>query len=162
MSNAHPGRILPQDVTAQDGWGQMLTALPISQAEIEELLYGDDRPPAERIERLQDLAAQLRDDTPGDFGDGDPRALLREIDEAVARLQGDMDRDPDLVFDEVSTDDDPLNHRETLSPDSDELEEIEEDDEASLTDGSEPLPDDVLDPEEWDEGDGFDVDRGVK
>ncbi|MGN6683696.1 MAG: hypothetical protein ACTHKD_06760, partial [Devosia sp.] len=111
MSNAHPGRILPQDVTAQDGWGQMLTALPISQAEIEELLYGDDRPPAERIERLQDLAAQLRDDTPGDFGDGDPQALLREIDEAVARLQGDMDRDPDLAFDEVSTDDDPLNHR---------------------------------------------------
>ena len=104
----------------------------------------------------------MRDDTPGDFGDGDPQALLREIDEAVARLQGDMDRDPDLAFDEVSTDDDPLNHRETLSPDSDELEEIEEDDEASLTDGSEPLPDDVLDPEEWDEGDGFDVNRGVK
>ena len=162
MSNAHPGRILPQDVKAQDGWGEMLTALPISQAEIDELLYGDDRPPGERIERLQELAAQLREDEPGDFGDGDPRALLGEINEAIARLQGDMDRDPDLVFDEVSTDGDPLNHRETLSPDSDELEEIEEDDEASLTDGSEPLPDEVLDPAEWDEGDGFDVDRGVK
>ena len=57
--------------------------------------------------------------------------------------------------------DDPLNHRETLSPDSDELEAIEEDDEASLSDGSEPLDDDVLDPEEWSEDDS-DVDRGVR
>ena len=166
MSNAHPGRILPQDVRAEDGSGEMVTALPISQAEIEDLLYGDDRPPQERIERLQDLAGQLREDLPGDLGDGDgpadTQALLLEIDEAIARLQGDVNRDPDLVFDEVSTDDDPLNHRETLSPDSDELEEIEEDDEKSLTDGSEPLPDEVLDPAEWDDGDGFNVDRGVK
>lgn len=166
MTNGHPGRILPQDVTAQDGWGEMLTALPISQAEIEELLYGDDRPPDERIQRLQELAGQLRDDIPGDLGDGDglpdTSALLLEIDEAVARLQGDVNRDPDLAFDDVSADDDPLNHRETLSPDSDELEEIEEDDEASLTDGSEPLPDEVLDPAEWDDGDGVNVDRGVK
>ena len=162
MSSAHPGRILPQDVVPQDGSGDMLTALPFSQSEVDELLYGDDRPPQERIERLQELAGQLREQEPGDFGDGDPGALLGEIDEAIARLQGDMDRDPDLAFDEVSTDGDPLNHRETLSPDSDELEEIEEDDEASLTDGSEPLPDEVLDPAEWDEGDGFNVDRGVK
>ena len=166
MSNAHPGRILPQDVKAQDGWGEMVTALPVSQAEIEELLYGADRPPAERIARLQELAGQLRAAVPGDLGDGDgladSKALLLEVDVAIARLQGVMDRDPDLVFDEVSTDGDPLNHRETLSPDSDELEEIEEADEASLTDGSEPLPDEVLDPAEWDEGDGFNVDRGVK
>jgi hypothetical protein len=162
MSNAHPGRILPQDVSPQDGSGDMLTALPFGQSEVEELLYGDDRPPRERIERLQELAAQMRDDETGDFGDGDPRALLGEINEAIARLQADMDRDPDLVFDEVSTDGDPLNHRETLSPDSDELETIEEDDKASLTDGSEPLPDEALDPAEWDDGDGFNVDRGVK
>jgi hypothetical protein len=140
----------------------MLTALPVSQAEVEELLYGDDRSPQERIERLQELAAQMREQEPGDFGDGDLHALLREIDEAIARLTGDINRDPGLEFDEVSTDDDPLNHRETLAPDSDELNAIEDDDERSLTDGSEPLPDDVLDPEEWSEGDGFNVDRGVK
>jgi hypothetical protein len=162
MTNAHPGRITPQDVVPQDGSGEMLTALPISQSEVEELLYGDDRPPGERIERLQELAGQLRDQQPGDFGDGDPHALLREIEEAIARLRGDIERDVDLQFDDVSTDGDPLNHRETLSPDSDELEEIEEDDERSLTDGSEPLPDDVLDPEEWSDGDGSNVDRGVK
>jgi len=162
MSNAHPGRIVPQDVLPQDGSGSSLTALPVSQSEIEELLYGDDRPARERLERLQELAVQMREEQPGDFGDGDPHALLGEIDEAIARLSGDIDRDPDMNEDQVSTDGDPLNHRETLSPDSDELDDIERDDARSLTDGSEPLSDDVLDPEEWDDGDGFNVDRGVK
>jgi len=166
MSNAHPGRILPQDVVPQDGWGDMITALPVSQAEIEELLYGEDRPPQERVDRLKELAAQMREQEPGDFGDGDgladSKALLLEIDEAIARLSGDMERDPELAYDEVSTDDDPLNHRETLSPDSDELEELEDEDEESIRDDAEPLPDEALDPAEWDDGDGFDVDRGVK
>lgn len=161
MSNLHPGRVLAQDFAPQDGSGDMLTALPLSQAEIEELLYGDDRPAGERIERLQELAAQLRDQQPGDFGDNDPGALLGEIEEAIARLTSGMDRDPDVVFDESTMDDDPLNHRETLSPDSDELEEIEEEDEASLSDATEPRDDSALDPEEWSEG-GLDVDRGVR
>jgi hypothetical protein len=139
----------------------MMTALPISQAEIEDLLYGDDRPAAERVERLNELAASLRDREPGDFGDNDPGRLLAEIDRAIARLNGALERDPDLEYDEPTMADDPLNHRETLSPDSDELEAIEQDDEASLSDGSEPLDDDALDPEEWSEDDS-DVDRGVR
>ncbi len=162
MSNLHPGRIVPQDVVPQDGGGDMLTALPVSQAEVEELLYGDDRPAGERIERLQELAAQLRDKEPADFGDEDPRALLGEIDQAIARLSGGLDAEAEPDLHEAALDDDPLNHRETLSPDSDELDAIEADDEASLSDGSEPLDDDVLDPEEWDDGDGFDADRGVR
>ncbi len=161
MSSQHPGRVLPQDVIPQDGWGDMMTALPISQAEIEDLLYGDDRPAAERVERLNELAASLRDREPGDFGDNDPGRLLAEIDRAIARLNGALERDPDLEYDEPTMADDPLNHRETLSPDSDELEAIEQDDEASLSDGSEPLDDDALDPEEWSEDDS-DVDRGVR
>jgi hypothetical protein len=147
MSNLHPGRIIPQDLVPEDGSGETLTALPFGQAEIDELLYGDDRPPGERIERLQELAAQMRDQEPGDFGGGDTKALLGEIDEAIARLVGNMDRDPDLVFDDVSTDDDPLNHRETLAPDSDELEEIEEEDEESVRDDVDPLGDDIVDRE---------------
>ncbi|MBN9348111.1 MAG: hypothetical protein J0I48_18250 [Devosia sp.] len=160
MSSQHPGRVLPQDVIPQDGWGDMMTALPISQAEIEDLLYGDDRPAAERVERLNELAASLRDREPGDFGDNDPGRLLDEIDRAIARLNGALERDPDLEYDEPTMADDPLNHRETLSPDSDELEAIEQDDEASLSDG-EPLDDDALDPEEWSEDDS-DVNRGVR
>jgi hypothetical protein len=153
---------LPQDTTPDDGSGDMLTASPVSQAEIEELLYGDDRPAQERIERLEEIAGTLRDLEPADFGDGDPKALVGEIEAAVSRLRSDFDRDPDVVFEETSMDGDPLGHRETLSPDSDELDTIEEDDENSLTDGTEPLSDDVLDPEEWDEGDGSNVNRGVQ
>lgn len=161
MSSQHPGRVLPQDVVSQDGGGEMMTALPISQAEIDDLLYGDDRPPAERVERLNELAEILRSSEPGDFGDDDPGKLLAEIERAVARINGSLERDPDLEFDEPTMDGDPLDHRETLSPDSDELEAIEEDDEASLSDGSEPLDDDALDPEEWSE-DESDVERGVR
>jgi hypothetical protein len=161
MSNLHPGRVLPQDVVPQDGWGEVMTALPISQAEIDDLLYGDDRPPAERVERLSEIAEFLRSREPGDFGDDDPGRLLDEIERAIARINGSLERDPDLEYDEPTMADDPLNHRETLSPDSDELEAIEEDDEASLSDNSEPLDDDALDPEEWSEDD-LDVDRGVR
>lgn len=161
MSNLHPGRVLPQDLVPQDGWGDMLTALPVSQAEIEDLLYGEDRPAEERIERLAEIADTLRNQEPGDFGDNDPAALIRELDEAVARLRGGLERDPDLEFDEPTMDDDPLNHRETLSPDSDDLERLEAQDEASLSDDTEPTGDDALDPEEWSE-DETDVSRAVK
>ena len=161
MSSLHPGRVLPQDIVPPDGSGDSITAQPISQAEIEDLLYGDDRPAAERVERLAELADTLRNQEPGDFGDNDPARLLAEIDTAIARINGALERDPDLAFDEPTMIDDPLNHRETLSPDSDELEAIEEDDEASLSDGSEPLDDEVLDPEEWSE-EGLDVERGVR
>ncbi len=160
MSNQHPGRLLPQDVVPDDGGGEMLTALPVSQAEVEDLLYGDDRPAAERMQRLSEIADDIRGQQPGDFGDNAGR-LLTEIEGAIARLSGALEGDPKAEVDEPTMDGDPLNHRETLSPDSDELEAIEEDDEASLTDGSEPLDDNVLDPEECSE-DGFDVERGVR
>jgi hypothetical protein len=161
MSSAHPGRVLPQDVVPEDGSGDMMTALPVSQAEVEELLYGDDRPAIERVERLQELAGQLRDKEQGDFGDNDPGRLLVEIDAAIGRINAALDRDPDAEYEEQTMDGDPLDHRETLSPDSDELLAIEDDDVASLSDGSEPLDDDVLDPEEWSE-DESDVERGVR
>ena len=162
MSNLHPGRVLPQDLVPPDGGGDMLSAMPVSQAEIEDLLYGEDRPAEERIDRLAEIAETLRNSEQADFGDNDPGKLLGEIDSAIARLRGAIDRDPDQITDDEPTmDDDPLNHRETLSPDSDELEAIEARDEASLSDGTEPLEDDALDPEEWSE-DSSDVSRGVR
>jgi hypothetical protein len=162
MSNLHPGRVLPQDIVLPDGGGDMLSASPVSQAEIEDLLYGEDRPAEERIARLAEIADMLRQQEPGDFGDNDPGVLLGEIDSAIARLRSGTERDPEMITDDEPTmDEDPLSHRETLSPDSDELEEIEAKDEASLSDGTEPLGDDVLDPEEWSE-DNSDVTRGVR
>ena len=168
MSELHPGRVLAQDITPPDGSGEMNTAQPVSPAEIDELLYGEDRPAEERLTRLREIADELRAMEPADFGDDDPGVLVGQIEGAIARLSGALDRDPSMVFDEPTMDDDPLSHRETLSPNSDELEEIEEEDEESLDDDEGPVPDDelnpedVLDPKEWDDGDGFDVDRGVK
>jgi hypothetical protein len=160
MSNQHPGRVLPQDVEPDDGGGDVITAQPISQAEVEDLLYGDDRPVAERVDRLAELADSLRNRESGDFGDNDPGRLLAEIDAAIARLTGGADGDSEGM-DDLTTVGDPLDHRETLSPDSDELEAIESDDAASLNDGSEPLDDGDLDPAEWNE-DSSDLERGVR
>ena len=161
MSNAHPGRIIAQDVVPEDGSGESITSMPVSQSEIDDLLYGEDRTAGERVERLLELAEQLRGQEPGDFGGNDSGILLGAVDSAIARLSGGIERDPDLVNDTPSMDGDPLNHRETLSPDSDELEEIEEEDEASLTDGTEPLEDDMLDPEDFDDGE-VQGERGVQ
>lgn len=161
MSELHPGQVLPEDLTGQDAWDQVITALPVTEDEIDDLLYGEERPAQERVARLREIAGQLRDMQPGDLG-GDTKVLLGEIDEAVARLSGGVEQEPALEYNEGTVDDDPLNHRETLSPDSDELEDIEEDDEMSLDSEGGPLPDDVLDPEEWqDNDDGFDVEKGV-
>ena len=52
MSASHPGHVLPQDITPPDGWGEMNAAQPVSSAEIEDLLYGEDRPVEERLARL--------------------------------------------------------------------------------------------------------------
>jgi hypothetical protein len=162
MSNLHPGRVLPQDIVPPDGSGDSITATPVSQAEIEDLLYGEDRPAEERIDRLAEIADSLRTQEPGDFGSNDPASLIGEIENAIARLRAGTERDPGMITDDEPTmDDDPLNHRETLSPDSDELEALEAMDEASLSDGTEPLEDEVLDPEEWSEDDS-DVNRGVR
>lgn len=132
MATDNSGNVIPQDVTPQDGWDDVLTALPMSETEVEDLLYGESMPVEERLQRLRDLAAQLRDQTPADTGPNDPGSLLQEVERAIGSLSTDLARDPDLAYDEVTVDEDPLAHRETLSPDSDELEEIEERDEASL------------------------------
>lgn len=59
-------------------------------------------------------------------------------------------------MDPTSVDHDPAAHRETLSPDSDELEAIEAADEASLEDELES----AIDKGQWIDGDGLDRDEG--
>jgi hypothetical protein len=128
----HPGRILPQDTAPGDAADEMNTGLAVSQTEVEDLLYGDDRPVAARIDRLRELGEELRTRSAGDIADNDARALYAEIERAISALSTDEDNagDPDML--DGVMDVDPLDHRETLSPDSDELEEIEEVDLESL------------------------------
>ncbi|HQZ11313.1 MAG TPA: hypothetical protein PK286_00375 [Devosia sp.] len=128
MSANHPGRIIPQDTATDDSVADVITSLPISQDEIDELVYGEDRPAGERIERLRDLAADLRERTSGEMGDNDAATLLASVERAIGLLRSKVrfPGDPGMLQE------DPRDHRETLSPDSDELEAIEEEDEDSI------------------------------
>lgn len=124
----HPGRILAQDTEPGDTDEEVITGQPVSQNEIDDLLYGEDRPAEERIDRLREIADHLRARQAADMGDDDPGALIEEIERAVSRLE----RSFGEGMDPSSVDHNPEDHRETLAPDSDELEAIEEQDEASL------------------------------
>jgi hypothetical protein len=150
----HPGRILPQDTAPGDALEETLAGLAISFDEIQELLYGDDRPVEARIDRLRELADELRAREAGEVADNDAETLLGEVERAIAELESKDER----AGEPGALDVDPLEHRETLAPDSDEREALEDADEESVEDDI----GEVLAPEEWDDGDGFDPDRGVR
>lgn len=142
----HPGRILPQDTSPGDGNEEVNVGQPVSLTEVEDLLYGDDRPAELRLDRLNELANELRDRVSSEsvspeLDDNEARTMLDEIERAIYTLR----TKSQFVGEPGMLDDDPLDHRETLAPDSDELEEIEEEDEASIEDDigadeSEPKP----------------------
>jgi hypothetical protein len=111
-------------------------AQPLSQAEIDELLYSDEWSAEERLDRLREFRDALRSREAADFGTDDPGSLLREVTSAIARLE----RAFGEGMDPSSVDHNPEDHRETLSPDSDELEAIEEDDEASIAEDLGDVP----------------------
>jgi hypothetical protein len=130
MRSTNPGHIIPQDTATNDSVGDVITGLPISQDEIDELMYGEDRPAEERIGRLRELADDLRVRAAGEIGDDDAATLLGSIERAISTLE----TKSQYVGEPGMLDEDPLDHRETLAPDSDELEEIEEEDEESVED----------------------------
>lgn len=126
-------------------------AQPVSQAEIEELLYSDDWPIEERLARLHEMRQTIADFEAPDYGDEDPLTLIRFIDDAIARLNSLSGES----MDPTSIDQDASAHRETLAPDSDELEAIEEADEASFSEDA--ADDSSVDKSQW--IDGFDGEK---
>jgi hypothetical protein len=126
----HPGYIIPQDTAPDDTGTDAIIGLPISQDEVDELLYSEDRPTEERLDRLRELADDLRTRKAGEIGDNDAATLLGSIEETISSLEAKSRNasEPGML------DGDPLDHRETLSPDSDELDLIEEEDEESVED----------------------------
>ncbi len=152
MISNHFRGLLAEDTPAGNDGETPGFAQPMSQTEIEELLYGDDWPAAERLARLQTVRAELTNLEATDFGDDDPRTLIGAIDEAISQLTGLVGEE----MDPTSIDHNPGAHRETLSPDSDELEAISADDESSLTDDREEGP---IDKSQWIDGDGLDPDE---
>jgi hypothetical protein len=152
MISNHFRGLIAEDTPAGNDGDTPGFAQPVSQTEIEELLYGDAWPAGERLARLLSIREELINLEATDFGDDDPRTLIGAIDEAVAQLNGLTGEG----MDPTSVDHDPTAHRETLSPDSDELDAIAAEDEASLEDEAE----DAVDKSQWIDGDGLDRDEG--
>lgn len=153
MISNHFRGLIAEDTPAGNDGDTPGFAQPVSQTEVEELLYGDEWPAVERLARLLSIREELVNLEATDFGDDDPRTLIGAIDDAVARLRGLSGEG----MDPTSVDHDPTAHRETLSPDSDELDAIAADDAASLTDESAEGP---IDKSQWIDGDGLDRDEG--
>jgi hypothetical protein len=156
----HHGTMVPQD-TNFDNADQPGIAQPYTQAEIEDLLYGDDRPAAERLARLRELRDESSIRESGDWGDQDPASMLDELDRAIDELSATIansDDNEDYAGLATNFDNDPSDRLDSLSPDdidarhaiaSDEAFGDDEDDLGSVGNA------------EWDEGDDFRPERGV-
>jgi hypothetical protein len=75
-------------------------ALSFDENAIEELLYGRNLPPEERLEQLQALRVELDAMRSADIGD-DPRDLLGEVDRAIASLTAGMAHPENAPLDET-------------------------------------------------------------
>ena len=162
----NPGTIIPQDIEPGDASEAFGIAEPYTQTEIEDLLYGEDRPARQRLARLRELREEATVRESGDWGDQDPRQTIDELDRAIDELSATMANTTDLedyaglapTFDM-----DPNTRLDALSPDDIETRQaIEgiENDEDDLDGEAEDLG--PLDVAEWDEKDGFDPERGVQ
>lgn len=146
----HRGTLVPQE-TNFDNADQAGIAQPYSQSEIEDLLYGDDRPVEERLARLREMREESAIRESGDWGDEDPAAMLDELDRAIEELSGDSQASDDNFGTEGVLLDDPANHSHALSPDDVEaLEQLAgeslEDDEDSFYEEDEEGP---VDDDHW-------------
>ncbi|WP_449395881.1 hypothetical protein [Devosia riboflavina] len=120
----HRGTLVPQE-TNFDNADQAGIAQPYSQSEIEDLLYGDDRPVDERLARLREMRDESAIRERGDWGDEDPAAMLDELDRAIEELSGDREASDDNFGVADAVLDDPANHSHALSPDDvDALEQL--------------------------------------
>ena len=141
----NPGHILAQDIDPPDAIDQSGPGAVISLTEIEELLYGEDRPAEDRLQRLREFQEQMIIRQTRDFGDNDANSLLDEIERAITRLSGAThefeDPDDSGYDDAIPGGFDPADHRETLAPDDDLLLDIEDADEESMQ--GDPVVDDV-------------------
>jgi hypothetical protein len=162
MSQTHDrGTLVPQE-TNFDNADQPGIAQPYSQTEIEDLLFGDDRPVEERLQRLREMRSELSARESGDWGDEDPAALLAEVDRAIDALSTDEANADDTdsyagLAPALETEAD----LESLSPDDVEAREaIEGQDEDVYLDDEDDEPG-ILDESEWDDGDEFKPERGV-
>lgn len=158
----HHGTMVPQE-TNFDNADQPGIAQPYTQTEVEELLYGNDRPASERLARLRELRNESAIRESGDWGDQDPAAMLEELDRAIDELSATIansEDNEDFAGLAATYDNDPAGRLDTLSPDDEDGRyAIEGDEEAFFDDEDEE--DDSLEEEAWDGGEEFRTDRDL-
>ncbi|MHA6689917.1 hypothetical protein [Devosia sp. A449] len=157
----HHGTMVPQD-TNFDNSDQPGISQPYSQSEIEELLYGDDRPAAERLARLKELRDESAIRESGDWGGQDPASLLDELDRAIDELSATIaNGDENDAYSGLGTsfDNDPADRLDALSPDDEEARQAIEGDEDAFFEDEEA--EESLEEERWDGGDEFRTDKDL-
>ena len=162
QNHDHPGSLVPQE-TSFDNADTPGIAQPYSQSEIEDLLYGDDRPASERLARLKELRDEATIRESGDWGDQDPAAMLDELDRAIDELSATIaNGDDDETYAGLTTnfDNDPADRLDALSPDDEEARHAIEGDEAEAFFDDEDEDNDLGD-EIWDGGDEFRTDKDL-
>ena len=156
----HHGTMVPQD-TNFDNADQPGIAQPYTQSEVEELLYGDDRPANERLARLRELRDESAIRESGDWGGQDPAAMLDEIDRAIDELSATIaNGDDDETYAGLATnfDNDPADRLDALSPDDEDGRHAIEGDEEMLDEEDEAA---LLEEPQWDGGDEFRTEKDV-
>ena len=162
MAHNNHDAVLPQD-TDFDNDDQPGIAQPYTQSEIEDLLYGTDRPASERLAALQEMRNENAIRESGDWGDQDPAAMLDEIDRAIDELSGIMANADDLDDDYpgLETGLDTTERLDTLSPDDvDAIDAIENGEDLDEEDDEDDIS--PLDETEWQDDDDFKPEQGVE
>jgi len=149
--NNHPGHIIPQDIEPGDASEAFGLAEPYTQTEIEDLLYGDDRPASQRLARLRELREQAQVRDSGDWGGQDPAATLDELDRAIDELSAMIangDDNEDYAGLAPAYDNDPADRLDAISPDDDDARLAIAGEEEAFFDDEED-EDDSLEEETW-------------
>lgn len=159
--NQH-GSIVAQDTT-YDAVDQPGLSRPYTQDEVDELLYGVDRSASERLGRLREIREEMAIRESGDWGGQDPAAMMEELDRAIDELSAaiansDDEDEEDYAPLEPALSTDPNEKLDSLAPDDvDAISAIAGED-VDTADEEDPTP---LDEAEWEDGDGFDPQKGV-
>ncbi|MFN4210633.1 MAG: hypothetical protein ACK4G5_08705 [Devosia sp.] len=154
----HRGTMVPQD-TNFDNADQPGIAQPYTQSEVEELLYGDDRPASERLARLRELRDESAIRESGDWGGQDPAAMLDELDRAIDELSAMIaNGDDGEAYAGLATnfDNDPADRLDALSPDDEDGRHAIEGDDEVLDEEDEAA---LLEEPQWDGGEEFRTDK---
>ena len=158
----NPDNVISQDIEPGDASEAFGIAEPYTQTEIEDLLYGDDRPASQRLDRLRELREQAAVREAGDWGDQDPARTMDELDRAIDELSADIGNSEDGdeyagLASNFATD--PNTRLDALSPDDVDTREAIEGTEGGDDEAEDLEP---LDVAEWQDGDGFNPDKGVR